>query len=370
MIISFFYFSLLLVSALVYWTIKGQPARNVFMCAVGLAFICYISYSLALVFSLITLATYLSARYLAKEHKSAGVFITVFLLSSLLIVTKLPPVSGTTILKFRIEDYFIPLGVSYLVFRYISYIIDVYSGVTEEGSFLDFLFYGSFFPIYLAGPIERFTNLKPQLEKKLVFSFSCIEDGMSRIVIGLAKKLIISNWIYYYVFNIQNYKYEPCSISNLLILPLISIHIYMDFSGYSDIAIGSAKIFGFKVMENFNNPFLQPNIVKFWQCWHISLSGWLRDYLFTPLAHMLNNKIIGTFIMAPIITFAICGLWHKISLNYLIWGALHGLAIAVYKLKKNRNVSVNKKEVQNRLQFCINCIITFIYVSFTWYWFR
>lgn len=201
----------------------------------------------------------------------------------------------------------------------------------KRGKFLDFICYGSLYTIFVAGPIERFENLKPQFEAVASrFRTDDLAYAFMRIVFGLFKKLVLADWIGFFIHPVfQNNSTYPLGIKILAILGY-SLQIYFDFAGYSDIAIGSSRLFGLRIMENFDNPYLSTSITQFWRKWHISLSDWIRNYLFFPLSQNRSNKIWLT-ICVPIIAMAICGLWHGSAWHYVIWGIWHGSGIAIYQ---------------------------------------
>ena len=288
--------------------------------------------------------------------------------------------------NFSVDNIIIPLGLSYLVFKIISYLMDIYSEKIEPGKFSDYLFYLSLFTIYTAGPIERFENIKPQIENNTIkFDKSFIETGLYRIAVGLFKKLVLANWIGYFLSTSSFFNNRgQLPIVDFIGLMVFSFQIYYDFSGYSDIAIGASKLFGLTIIENFSSPFLKPNISKFWQSWHISLSSWIRDYIFYPLSffsliRIIDFKIgkdlsllkIWNMIFIPIFAMTICGLWHEINPNFMFWGFLHGTALALFQIwiyfKRKYIVDVNYKH--NFVLSVISTIITFCFVSFTWHYF-
>ena len=196
-----------------------------------------------------------------------------------------------TLPRFEIIKLLLPLGISYIVFKHISYLTDIKWGLVKPGKFLDFLLYSSLFTIFVAGPIERFERFKPQVEiKRIPFDPRDFEYGFMRIVIGLFKKLVLADWIGYFNLHSWNIPAEHSFLIKVIVLVGYSFQIYFDFSGYSDLAIGSSRLFGIRIMENFNNPYLAHNISQFWRRWHISLSDWIRDYIFFPLSRISSFR--------------------------------------------------------------------------------
>jgi len=206
--------------------------------------------------------------------------------------------------------------------------------------------------------------------KELKFEWIYIDEGFRRIVFGLFKKFAIADWIAYLINPIWQHRQDYSIGIQALALLGFSFQIYFDFSGYSDIAIGSSRLFGFKIMENFNWPYLQPNISKFWRNWHISLSDWIRDYIFMPLGRISQNKIWFLFFV-PVISMGLCGIWHGSKLGFLIWGLWHGIGISIYRIyiyfeKRNKTF----KHISGLiLTKPVAVIITFIFITIGWLWF-
>jgi D-alanyl-lipoteichoic acid acyltransferase DltB (MBOAT superfamily) len=268
------------------------------------------------------------------------------------------------------EKIFLPLGISYITFKHISYLVDLYWEKIERGTLPDFLLYSSFFPIYLAGPIERFENFAPQIGEKIKFSSEHFEEGYKRIVFGLFKKYVLADGIGILIIRdiaVEAVPFIPKEIVNLI---LFSFQIYFDFAAYSDIAIGSSRFFGFRIVENFNNPYMKENISLFWSSWHISLSSWLRDYIFYPISFALREHKYLNY-LTPVITMLICGLWHGATTGFIIWGLWHGFGLMIYqiwsvtKLRKKMNLL----PAQPIFKF-MGVIITFVFVTMGWLWFR
>jgi len=266
----------------------------------------------------------------------------------------------------------LPVGISFYTFQTLSYTIDVFNKKLEPTKdIFSFLAFVSFFPQLVAGPIERASNLLPQFYKKRVFDYSKAVDGLKQILWGFFKKLVIADncaKIVDQVFsNLSIYSGSSIFITSIF----FAFQIYGDFSGYSEIAIGTAKLFGFDLMTNFLYPYFSRDIAEFWRRWHISLSTWFRDYVYIPLGgskKSLSRNIINTFIV-----FIISGFWHGASWNFVLWGLLNSLYfLPLLLLKKNRKnieiVAYNKKFPS--LKEIINILFTFILVCFAWIFFR
>ena len=264
----------------------------------------------------------------------------------------------------------IPLGISFYTFRTISYIIDVYRNEMEPThDYTDYAFYMTFFPLLISGPITRAKFFLPQLHKRPIVTNKQVSKGLFLIIIGLVKKAVIADYLSQYNDLVFADPGNYTGFENLMAIYGYTAQIYFDFSGYTDIAIGIATIIGFNIGINFNKPYHALNITDFWRRWHISLSLWLRDYLFSPMS--LNFRNIGKsgLIIAIVITFIICGIWHEGSLSFIIWGLLNGLIlgyeILTAKIRK-RIKNKTKPSVYNTLSW----IITFHVIVALWIVFR
>jgi D-alanyl-lipoteichoic acid acyltransferase DltB (MBOAT superfamily) len=263
----------------------------------------------------------------------------------------------------------LPVGISFYTFQTLSYTIDIYKNqIKPTRNFIDFALFVSFFPQLVAGPIERAKNLLPQLSKEYFPSRIQIKQGVVLIIFGLFRKVMIGDTAGRYVDHIFEKPDIYFSDELLFALILFSIQIYADFSGYSSIARGVAKLLGIELMENFNQPYFSRNITEFWRRWHISLSHWLRDYLYIPLGGNRKGKI-RTYLHL-MITMLLGGLWHGASWNFVIWGGLHGLYLSIHKLfLKGKKISLgNIKRISPRFIFSV--LLTNVLVVFTWLFFR
>lgn len=219
----------------------------------------------------------------------------------------------------------LPLGISFYTFRTLSYLLDIDKGKIEPVTdWVVFFSYVAFFPSLISGPIDRATLLVPQLEKKREFSYDMAVDGFRQILWGLFKKLVVADNCGIYTNQVwDNYDTMPAS-SLILGLFLYTIQIYADFSGYSDMAIGFARLIGFNITKNFDFPFFTQNIAEFWQRWHISLTSWMTEYVFTPLSIRFRDWGNNGLIVAILINFFIIGIWHGANWTFVVFGLLHG----------------------------------------------
>ncbi len=264
----------------------------------------------------------------------------------------------------------LPIGISFYTFENLSYTIDVYRGKFKPvTSFLDYCFFLSFFPKLVMGPIVRASDFIPQIRKDIFISDSDISRGLYLILGGLFKKVVISDFIY---VNFVQYIFDDPSkhtgIECLLGVYGYAMVIYCDFSGYSDMAIGMAKWMGFTINENFDSPYQSSSITEFWRRWHISLSSWLKDYLYISLGGNRVGKFRQYFNL--MITMILGGLWHGASFNFIVWGGMHGIALAFDKMRISLS---NKFKIQNsksKIAKIIGVIITFHFVCFCWIFFK
>lgn len=258
----------------------------------------------------------------------------------------------------------LPIGISFYTFQTLSYTIDIYrKKLKPTNDFIDFALFVSFFPQLVAGPIERAKSIIPQLSKKLQPTKNQIKEGITLIILGLFRKVMIGDTSGRIVDHIFNDVSEYKSIEIIAALLLFSIQIYADFSGYSHIARGTAKLLGVELMKNFEQPYLSKNITEFWRTWHISLSTWLRDYLYIPLGG--NRKGTSRMYLNLMITMLLGGLWHGASWNFVIWGGLHGIYLAIHKA-----FFENTKSDGGLLKYVSHTIFTYVLVTFTWLFFR
>lgn len=267
--------------------------------------------------------------------------------------------------NFQPLDIILPVGISFYTFQSISYVVDVYKKkITPTETWFDYLFFLSFFPALVAGPIVRADYFLPQIKKNNPVTKENIYGGLWLILLGVLKKAIIADYIAQYNDLIFNDPTLYTGVQTLMGILGYTMQIYCDFSGYSDMAIGIALIMGFYLGINFDSPYQSRNLTEFWRRWHISLSSWLRDYLYIPLGG--NRK--GTFrtYLNNFLTMLIGGLWHGAAWKFIFWGAMHGVGLAIHKAFK----PILDKIPNNFITIFISWAITFVYVSLLWVFFR
>lgn len=266
----------------------------------------------------------------------------------------------------------LPVGISFYTFHGLSYVIDIYKDrIKAEKNFIDYSVFVSFFPLLVAGPIERATHLLPQIKKKRVFNSDQAIDGIYQIIWGLFKKIVIADSCAQYANEIfANYE-SMNSLSLFMGAFYFSFQIYGDFSGYSDIALGTAKLFGIDLLRNFNFPYFSRDIAEFWRRWHISLSSWFRDYLYIPLGGSQGGKL--TKIRNTFVIFIVSGFWHGANWTFIVWGALNAIYFLPLLLTNNNrnNIEIVAKGKQlPSLRELFSMATTFFLVVISWIFFR
>ncbi len=262
----------------------------------------------------------------------------------------------------------LPMGISFYTFQSLSYTIDVYrKQISAEKSFLKLALYISFFPQLVAGPIVKAKDFLPQLYEERNINIQNLSEGIQIFIFGLFKKVVIADNVSVFVDDVFGCPREYHAISIVLAVFSYSIQIYCDFSGYSDMAIGCAKCLGYELRKNFNLPYLSVNVIEFWKRWHISLSSWLQEYLYIPLGGNRKGKL-RTY-LNNFLTMLIGGLWHGASWNFVVWGALHGMALCICKAFRSL-VGREKHYAGSKKSRAISIMVTYLYVCFCWIFFR
>lgn len=346
----------------------------------------YMSWNRDLVFLILftTAVSYASGLLMEKHPKHKKTFLVLSILASLSVlfffkyynflaggVTALAGLFGASV-DLTISGLILPVGISFYTFQTLSYSIDVYRGnIPAERNFLYYALFVSFFPQLVAGPIERPENLLPQLKAEHRFNASDFSIGAKRMMAGYFKKIVVADLVAVYVNRIFN---DPSHASGAAVLcasALFAVQIYCDFSGYTDIAIGCARIMGYKLMQNFDRPYAAENIKDFWARWHISLSSWFKDYLYIPLGG--NRKGRARQYLNLIIVFLVSGLWHGADLTFVLWGLLHGVYRVVGMMTGKRRDALYRKAGLDPASAAVRFfrrIVTFVLVCFAWIFFR
>jgi D-alanyl-lipoteichoic acid acyltransferase DltB (MBOAT superfamily) len=272
----------------------------------------------------------------------------------------------------KVLNIILPIGLSFHTFQSLSYVIEVYKGKQKAEHHLGiYALYVMFYPQLVAGPIERPQHLLHQFHEKHTFDYARVVDGLKHMLWGYFKKLVIADRLAIYVSAVYGNISHHGGPTLLLATVFFAFQIYCDFSGYSDIAIGAAKVMGFDLMTNFKRPYFAQSISEFWKRWHISLSTWFRDYLYIPLGG--NRVPVSRWYVNILIVFAVSGLWHGAKWTFFIWGMLHGayfIAAAVFSKSWARRPGLLMLDMAQRLMDFLKIITVFIFVTFAWIFFR
>ena len=319
-------------------------ASFIFYAATNLRFLHFLLYAIIL--------SYISTQFLQKNKNKTILFIAIIADLLPLLFFKYAPIDWKGHILF-------PLGLSFFTFQSISYIVDVYKSKIEAQSLFDTALFISFFPCVSSGPIQRAENLFPQLQKIHRFDYESATDGLKLFAWGLFKKLCIADKIAPYVNFVYADIADMSAFALLTAVFLYSFQIYADFSGYSDMAIGIAKYLGFDIGKNFDKPYFSTSISEFWRKWHISLSSWLRDYVYFSLGG--SRVALPRVYFNLMATFIVSGVWHGSTGNFILWGLLHGAFQCIEK---------TIKPVYSKVPATAKMIITFIIISFAWIFFR
>lgn len=266
----------------------------------------------------------------------------------------------------------LPVGISFYTFHGLSYVIDIYQNrIKPERNFIDYSVFVSFFPLLVAGPIERATHLLPQIKQKRFFEYSKAVDGLRQILWGLFKKVVIADQCAEYSNLIFNHYFDYSGSTLVVGTLFFTVQIYCDFSGYSDIALGTARLFGIELLRNFSFPYFSRDIAEFWRRWHISLSTWFRDYLYIPLGGSKVGswmKVRNTFII-----FLVSGFWHGANWTFIVWGLLNALFIMpsiILKTNRNNLDIIAQGKYLPSMKELLSVGMTFSLTVFAWIFFR
>jgi len=266
----------------------------------------------------------------------------------------------------------LPVGISFYTFHGLSYVIDIYKNKIKcERNFVDYAVFVSFFPLLVAGPIERATHLLPQIKQKRIFNYADAVNGLRQILWGLFKKIVIADNCAEYANMIFNNSSDYSGSTLVLGAIFFAVQIYGDFSGYSDIALGSAKLLGITLLRNFAFPYFSRDIAEFWRRWHISLTTWFRDYLYIPLGGSregMAKAIRNTFII-----FLVSGFWHGANWTFIVWGAIHACYFLPLLLSKNNRKNIEivaKGKLIPSFREFTQILTTFFLTVFAWIFFR
>lgn len=373
---------LFILTILMFALIKGRTVRKVILLAASLVFYAYFDWRcLVMVSAYSALVYFLSLRILTESQKEArkkwlvsGIAVSLLFLGFFkyfnFFVDSLNIAFASFGWRLQTLNIIVPLGISFITFEGLSYLIDIHRGAAKPaGSWLDFALFMGFFPRVVSGPIVRAGQFLPQMETGIVFTWQNILDGFQKILTGCLKKLVIADSLAMMTTILFA---SPSVFSSLTVwigVLAYSIEIYFDFSGYTDMAVGIAKILGITLPENFNLPYTSLSVTEFWRRWHMTLSAWFRDYVFYPLERNRARKALPAVFqhLNTLIVFLLTGLWHGASWNFVLWGGLYGLYLVIERVLNLGKTSTGKWI--SPLNW-IRALATFIVVSITWVFFR
>lgn len=366
----------IVVTALYFWL----PYRHRWKMLLAASYIFYMSWNMK--YSLLLLAstgiTYLSGFAIVRypKYKRIAVMLSVVINIAILLIFKYANFSidiansifswfGSSS-QWNYLDLLLPVGISFYIFQALSYTIDVYNGrIAVEKNFFFYALFVSFFPQLVAGPIEKANHLLPQLKQNFDFSYDRARDGLQLIIWGMFKKVVIANRLSIYVDQVFNNVGSFGPVELAMASVMFAFQIYCDFSGYSDIAIGIARIMGYDLMRNFNRPYFARSIGDFWHRWHISLSTWFQQYLYIPLGG--NRVSIPRHYFNLFFTFLVSGVWHGANWTFIAWGALHGVLLVMETIfKKIKHPSIKRGTILDSIKIAW----VFLLVVLAWIFFR
>lgn len=368
---SIFLFCFLPLVLMFYFLLK-QEYRNAFLLIASLIFYAWGEPKFVFIIILSILINYFFGLLIHYSRRNSSIYMSRILMiigvlanCGLLFYYKyfdffLSSLNSVTGLGFALKNIVLPIGISFFTFQGLSYVIDVYlQKVQVQKNLVKFALFKSFFPQLIAGPIVRYVDVHDQIDHRV----TTVDDfayGIRRFVIGLGKKVIIANTMGQVADQVFGLAPHQNTIATAWIGAICyAFQIYFDFSGYSDMAIGLARMFGFKFKENFDFPYISKSITEFWRRWHISLSTWFRDYLYIPLGG--NRK--GNVYLNLLIVFVVTGLWHGAAWNFVVWGLWHGFFIVLERIAKKKNLKIKLPNV-------IKWLYSSIVVLFGWVLFR
>ncbi|MBE6887277.1 MAG: MBOAT family protein [Ruminococcaceae bacterium] len=268
-------------------------------------------------------------------------------------------------------DLLLPVGISFYTFQALGYAIDVYRGdVEREKSFITYALFVSFFPQLVAGPIERSKNLLPQFKQYSKFDYARVREGLVLMAWGFFKKMVIADGVASFVTLVYNTPSNYGGLQLVIATILFAFQVYCDFGGYSDIAIGCAKVLGFKLMRNFNKPYFSTTLQGYWRRWHVSLSSWFSDYVYIPLGGSRKGTV-RTYINL-LITFLVSGLWHGANWTFVFWGLINGIYVCVSRaMRPARTRFIEKHKLQNNILYnSFSALVVFLLICFGYIFFR
>ncbi len=366
-----FFFPVILLFCLIYYLLPSRY-RWIMLLLISYAFYFLLAKGLILVLVALTFANYFLGKWIEKHtHK-----IRLSLLLSALLVNLFPlfffKVFSAGLIA-GVGTILLPIGLSFYTLQNLSYVIDIYKGILEAEHHLGhFAVFIGFFPKILAGPIERGKDLIPQIKQEHPYQRDDIYHGLRLISIGMFKKFVIADRLALFVNEVFAVPGTYQGVTLILAVIFLAFQIYLDFSGYSDIALGTARLFGFELTQNFKLPYLSENIAEFWNRWHVSFSSWLRDYIFYPLRRWLikftgKSLSLPALVLPPLFAMLASGIWHGTGLTFIIWGLYNAFFYILVVLWRVRRKPIQKSSKVGKV---LRIIITFGILCGGWIIFR
>lgn len=371
-IISFAFFGLVAITYLCLYIVgkalknekRSILVSNIILLITSYVFLVYVDYRFALVLAALTIVTWICAK---KKKTAIGVVVAVLILAFFKYTNFFAESFAKIIGKdFTALNLILPVGISFYTFSAISYLVDVKRGKLSDKNLFDVALYLSFFPKLTSGPIQRSGEFFAQSSKKREIGAKNFSIGIQIFVFGLFKKMVLADRLAVFVDQVYATPKVFGSLTVLFAVIAYALQIYFDFSGYSDMAIGVAKLLGFDLPRNFNLPYIAHNVTELWKRWHITLSSWLQDYVYISLGGNRKGKV-RTYVNL-ISTMVIGGFWHGANWTFLVWGLLHGVALAVHKVWML--ITKSKEKAHGILANGISIMLTFIFTTFCWIFFR
>lgn len=381
----------LAVFSILYWTVIPAKGRTMALLVAGLVFYTYYYPAHTLLIAALILVTYIFGSAVSRLNSGEPLPVLkdlfsvrlVFIVSLVvclavlayykylkLFVSTYNDISGlfNSGLTYKTPDLVVPLGLSFFVFEFVHYLAETYKGNLPRASLTEYAAFGLFFPTLVSGPIKRFQPFLEQIRNPAAFKIEYLSEGLYRILTGLGKKVIIADSMAVFTGPLAN----PLNASTgdlWVAVYAFAIKIFFDFAGYSDIAVGSAKLLGIQVPENFNRPYLRQNIAAFWNSWHMSLSSWIRDYLYIPLGG--NRGTLLFTIRNLMFAMALCGLWHGAAWNFVVWGVYHGAGLSFYRIYRKRGAGLIRyiEKLPAPVTKTLSTVATFHFVCIGWVFF-
>lgn len=370
--ISFVFFGLIALVFLILWVLnkfiqsdkKVVSISNWVLLVASFVFVAWADYRFALVLAILCISTWFFGK---QKNTAVGIIIAIIVLAFFkytnFFIESFARIFGN---DSTILNIILPIGLSFYTFSAIGYLIDVKRGKTEAKDLKSVALYLAYFPKITSGPIQKSKEFFDQIDKKRVIGWSTFSVGIQIFMFGLFKKIVLADRLSVFVNQVYETPSVFSSVTVFLATIAYSLQIYFDFSGYSDMAIGVSKILGIDLPRNFNLPYLSHNVTELWKRWHITLSSWLQEYLYISFGGNRKGTVRTYFNL--ILTMLIGGLWHGANWTYIVWGLLHGIALALHKLWMNKTNSAGHQH--SAVSNVLSIIITFLFTNFCWVFFR